>query len=234
MLDPTEVVSTLAARGPAEGKPQLTTLNLPKRMAFLMAPCPAKGMAFLTTPDPMAGPVEVGRLSVQGSTEDGLNHRPNYHLRIRAADWSQVTATSSDTSNNPMNRTTPKDAPSFPEAARFPSDDKGCQCFVSMSPPNVSRDQSRLSALGSAEGGHLSLCPMESCHVPAPAGPLARDGNCPSLTAPGSAEEKNTGMNLFPMESHLLAAASPTLSLTRSLTSPGSHYKTFSMSSVAI
>ena len=77
-------------------------------------------MAFLTTPDPMTGLVEVDRMSVPGSAEEYLNLCPNYH--VGAADWSRGAATSSESSKLPTARTTPKETSSRPTPSRSLSD----------------------------------------------------------------------------------------------------------------
>ena len=112
-------------------------------------------MAFLTTPDPTAGSVEVDRLPVPGSTQDDLNLSP-----VGEADWSREAAMSS---GNPECSTTP---------------------------------ESCLSALVSAEGGHLNL----ESYVLAAASPLAKDKSRPSQSTLGSSEERDS--NLCPMASY--------------------------------
>jgi hypothetical protein len=82
VLNVTEGMPTLRALDPTEDMPMLTALDPMERTAFLTAPDssrPTDGMAFLTTPDPTAGPVEVGRLSVP-EAEDDLNLCPNHHV----------------------------------------------------------------------------------------------------------------------------------------------------------
>ena len=159
-------------------------------------------MAFLTTPDLTAEPVEVGRLLVPGSTEDDLNLCPNHLLG----------ATGSMTSETRIliSRTTPKEISSRPSTSRNPSNKKS-RCALNPShsrlstiPSNRSRNQSCLLTLGSAEEWHLNLCPMASCYVLAAAGPLAKDESCPI----GSAEECH--LNLCPVAIYcVLAAATP-------------------------
>ncbi len=70
----------LTSLHPTDGMGLLTALHPTDGMAFLRAPDPTEGMpvAFLTTPDPKAGPVEVGRPLVPA--EDDLNLCPNYHV----------------------------------------------------------------------------------------------------------------------------------------------------------
>ena len=155
-----------------------------------------------TAPDPTAWPVEVYHLSVQVSTGDDLNPRQDYHVRLGAADWTRnrVTATSSDTSKLPTSRTTPRGIYSCRATTRTLSDDK-CHC-VSMGPSDGSRNQGRLSSLGSAEVGHLNLCPMASYYVLAAGRPQVNEG-WPGWPAPGSA--------LSSMATYALAAASPSL-----------------------
>ena len=207
--DPMERMSMLMALDPTEGKPMSTALGLMEGMSmstalyladgmvFLTAPdlrhpTPTECMAFLTTPDPTAGPVQAGRLPVPGS-EDDLNQCPNYLLG--AANWGQVTATSSETSDTriPTSRTTPKGRSLRPTASGMASY-KG------------------LPALGSAQDWHLSLCSMASYRVLAPASPLTHDESCPSLSALGSAlgSVQEWHLNLCPMALYyVLALAGP-------------------------
>jgi hypothetical protein len=90
-LVPMEGMPMLTALVLTEGMPMLTALPTDCK-AFLTAPDPAERMASLTTPDLTVGPVEVDHLSFPGPKEDDLNLCP-----VGAADWSRVTATSSET-----------------------------------------------------------------------------------------------------------------------------------------
>jgi hypothetical protein len=225
-LDPTEDMPMSTVLDPTDGMPMLTSLDPPSLdptedmpmstaldsdptdgMAFLTAPDPAESMAFLTTPDPTAGPVEVGRLTVPGS-EDDLNLCPNY--QVGATDWSLATETSE--TRIQTSRTRPKETSSRPTTRSSPYE-SCCGMTSSLNhsrlstiPSNKSRNQSRLSALGSSEDSewHLNLCPMAS-YVLAPAGPLAKPGgeSCPS--ALGSSEERHLPMGSY----YELAPAGP-------------------------
>src|SRR5713101_7932089 len=94
ILYPADGMALLTALHPADGMSLLTSLHPKDGMAFLRAPDPTEGIpvAFLTTPDPKAGPVEVGHPLVPAEVD--LNLCPNYH--VGAADWSRVTAMSLD------------------------------------------------------------------------------------------------------------------------------------------
>jgi hypothetical protein len=124
-LDPTEGLPMLTVLGvtedlalptaldPTEGLPMSTVLDLTEDLALLTALDPTAGMPMLTALDPTksmafltAGPVEVGRRSVPGSTGDALNLCSNY--REGVADWSYVTATGSEPWGIPAYRTTMK------------------------------------------------------------------------------------------------------------------------------
>jgi len=187
-VDPTEGMALLTAPDLTEGMPTLTALVPTERMAFSTAPVPTRTdrMAFLMAADPTAGTMEVGRLSVPGSTEDDLKMYPNYH--VGAADWSRVTATNSETSKLPNSRTTPKETSSRPTTTRSPS--------------NGSRNQSRLSTLGSPEEslGRLLYHSLASYYVLAALGP--------------------EDLNLLATSGHVASAPAPTDS--QSLTTPGS------------
>ena len=230
-LDPTEGKPMSTALGLMEGMSMSTALYLADGMVFLTAPdlrhpTPTECMAFLTTPDPTAGPVQAGRLPVPGS-EDDLNLCPNYLLG--AANWGRVTATSSETSDTriPTSRTTPKGISLRPTASGRASY-KGLgsardwhlslclmasyRVLVPASP--LTHDESCPSlwalgsALGSAQEWHLNLCPMALYYVLALAGPLVKDESCPSLSALGSAEARH--LNLCSMARYyVLAPAGP-------------------------
>jgi hypothetical protein len=166
-LDLTEGVPMLTDLDLTEGMPMLTALDPTDGRAILTAPDPNhQCMAFLTTPDLTAEPVEVGRLLVPGSTEDDLNICPNHHH------W-HVRATSSMTSETrtPTSRTTPKETSSRPTTSRSPSNEKSrCASTSSLNhsnlmnhsrlptiPSNRSRNQSCLSALRSTDEWDLNL-----------------------------------------------------------------------------
>src|SRR6267154_5321694 len=179
-LDPREDMSMLTAPDLAEGTPMLTALDPMECMVFLTASDPTEGIpvASWTTPDPTAGPVEVDRLSVLGSTGDGLNRSPlaNHHVR--------ATRTSPETLETriPTSRTTPKETSSRPTTIRCLSNDKSyCPSAVHTNLSCMSTsslNHSRLSALGSAEEWHLNLCPSYySYYVLGGAGPLEKDGS---------------------------------------------------------
>jgi hypothetical protein len=122
-LDPMDM-PMLTALDPAERMPMLMALDPRDGMAFLTASArghnPTEGLpvAFLTSPDPAAGPVEVGRPSVAGSTEHDLDPCPNYH--VRAAVWNRlaavVTRTGPETSETriPTSRTSAQEESTRP------------------------------------------------------------------------------------------------------------------------
>jgi hypothetical protein len=112
-MDPTEGMAMLTAVDPTEGMAMLPAVDLADSMAaaILTDPDPAERMAFSMTPNLMAGLVEVGHLPFPCPTEDDLNLCP-----VGAADWSRVTATSSE---SPECSTTPKE--SRPATTRGPS-----------------------------------------------------------------------------------------------------------------
>jgi hypothetical protein len=202
-------------------------LNPAQSMAFFAAPDLTEAVLNLTESVAMAAQdptmPKVG-LPVPDEGDYKIRLvRPNYH--VGAVDWCRVTATSSETLELPPPRTTTKETSG-------PSDDKSRTSASPSNNPNnhlkrrypsacPSNGSGNLSALGSAQEGHLNLCPMASRYVRAAAGPLAKSESCPGLSTPlaGSAEERH---HLIPLATLGHAASDPDLTGSQSLTASGS------------
>jgi hypothetical protein len=175
-LDPTDGMALL---DPTDPMPMLTVLDPTDAMPRLMALDP---LPMLTALDPMPMLTALDPTDCKAFLTDRdpaeMMAFLNYlnQCLVGAANWSRVAATSSET----------PESPTWSSLASHLCRDQSCR--------NQRCGNQRCL---SAEERNLNLCPM-GCHVLAAASPLAKGESCPSLSTPGSAEERDLDLWSLP------------------------------------
>jgi hypothetical protein len=151
----------------------LTALDPTDGTAFLTVSDPnhRTGMAFLTTPDPTAGPVEVGRLSALGSTKGRhLNRRMASHYVLAVV--------------GPLTKDENCPGLSAPGSGGDLNSCSTANYYVLAAVSPLAKDESRPSHSTQCSNRLLASSGLASSGE---AGPAAAPTNLQSLTAPGSA-----------------------------------------------